>query len=142
MARIETRGKAVKEVAAYRGHTVDDFQVLPAERDNPCPRALFAGSLPEPIVSLAECAADRPGTFVAPDLAGERRVLNAQPRNVCAPRRPERAPRQQDANRFEEVTLTLRVGPTDDVQPRGRTIGKGAIISNVQQVDPSDLHPI
>src|SRR5204862_2623494 len=111
------------KISPHRGHAVDDLEILPAERDDARPGALFARPLPRPVLALPEDAADRPAALGALHFAPERGHLGPQAGDLPEPRRTKRPSCQEQANRFEEVTFALGVGPGDDVQPRGGPIG-------------------
>ena len=141
MAREQPGRAAVDEVAARGGRAVEDGQVLPAERDHARPRARLAGGLPAAVGQPLDRAPDRARAFGSQQLATEHRRLAAPVRNVAEPRGAERAPRQQDGERLQEVRLALRIEAGEEVELRSRAIGEGTIITEFQYLQASNLHP-
>src|SRR2546428_2801078 len=131
MARVEPSREAVEEVPAYGRHAVDDFQVLPSKRHHPRPRALVAGALPGAVLSFPEAASNRSNAVRASQLTREGGRLRPPARNLGQPRRSERAARQQNCERFEEIAFALRVGPAQEVEARRRATGEGLIITKI-----------
>ena len=144
MGRIEPSREAVDEVPARARRAVDDLEVLPAERDHPRPLDGLAGVLPAIVLTLGERAAHDAAAgraVTSHQLARDRASLDTPARHLGQPRRPEGAAGDEHSEGLEEVRFALRVGADQEVQPWRRTVLQGAVITEVDDVDPADLHP-
>ena len=142
MRRIQAPGKPVNEVTPRRGRPVHDGEILPAECNGPRPRTRRSQHPPRSRVASGDSTPHGRCPVGTAEIPGKRGRLRSPAGDLTETKRPEGPPGEEKPERLEEVGLSLRVGPPDQVEPRRWRVAQGAVVSIVTELNPAYLHPI